>query len=72
MTTQKLLVTRNEVRQMGLDVSATQFGRYEEEKLLHPIKVGGKRSARVHYRVEEVDLLLRSPRHVKLSAKDAS
>ncbi len=72
MTTQKTLVTRQEVRQMGLNVSSTQFGRYEKDRLLHPIKVGGRRSARVHYRVEEVDLLLRSPRHMKLSAKDAS
>jgi hypothetical protein len=72
MTTQKHLVTRNEVRQMGLDVSSTQFGRYEQAELLHPIKVGGKRSARVHYEVDEVEQLLHSPRRVKLSAKDAS
>lgn len=69
--TQKTLVTRNEVREMGLNVSSTQFGRYEDDELLHPIKVGGRRSARVHYRIEEVEALLRMPRQVKLS-HDAS
>jgi hypothetical protein len=71
MTTGKLLVTRHEVRQMGLNVSSTQFGRYEKDKLLFPIKVGGRRSARVHYRIEEVEALIRQPRQVKLS-HDAS
>ena len=72
MSAQKTLVTRNEVRLMGLNVSSTQFGRYEKDKLLHPIKVGGRRSARVHYRIEEVEALIRVPRHAKLSAQDAS
>ncbi len=71
MTSGKMLVTRNEVREMGLKVSSTQFLRYEDDNLLHPIKVGGRRSARVHYRIEEVEALLRQPRQVKLS-HDAS
>jgi hypothetical protein len=72
MSVQKLLVTRNEVREMGLNVSSTQFLRYEQDKLLFPVKPGGRRSARVHYRIEEVETLLRVPRQAKLSAKDAS
>lgn len=71
MSTAKTLVTRQEIREMGLNVSSTQFGRYEKDKLLFPIKVGGRRSARVHYRIEEVEALLRKPRQVKLS-HDAS
>jgi hypothetical protein len=58
MSVQKELVTRNEVREMGLNVSSTQFGRYEKDQLLHPIKPGARRSARVYYRVEEVHALL--------------
>ena len=71
MTVQKSLVTRHEVRATGLNVSSTQFLRYEKEGLLHPIKVGGHPSARVHYRIDEVEALLRQPRQVKLS-HDAS
>lgn len=55
---EKLLVTREEVRQLGLDVSNTQFLRYEEQKLLTPVKVGNFRSAVVRYKVEEVTKLL--------------
>jgi hypothetical protein len=58
VTVQKLLVTRNEVREMGLRYSNTHFGRLEKAKLLTPIKVGGFPSARVHYRVAEVQALL--------------
>lgn len=54
MSVRKLLVTRNEVRQMGLDVSNTQFGRWEEEGFLTPFKAGNHRSAIVRYRVTEV------------------
>jgi hypothetical protein len=55
---QKLLVTRNECRAMGLNVSNTTFQRWEDEGLLHPQKVGGHRSAVVRYRVEEVMKLI--------------
>ena len=34
------LVTRNECRAFGLNVSNTQFQRYEKQGLLTPIKVG--------------------------------
>ena len=71
MTAQKTLVTRQEVREMGLNVTSTQFLRYENDELLTPLKPGGRRSARVHYRIEQVEALLRMPRHVKLS-HDAS
>ena len=55
---EKVLVTRNEIRKMGLDVSSTQFLRYEEQKLLTPLKVGNLRSAKVRYALSEVHLLL--------------
>jgi hypothetical protein len=48
------LVSRNEVRKMGLNVSSTQFGRYEEAGYLVPIKPGGVRSSRVYYWLSEV------------------
>ncbi len=51
---QKELVTRNELREMGFDVSNTTFGRWEDAKLLTPIKAGDLRSAKVRYRMEEV------------------
>ena len=57
---EKVIVTRNEVRQMGLNVSNTQFLRYEDAGLLNPVKVGGLRSAVVRYCVEEVRTLLSS------------
>ena len=58
MTVQKELVTRNEVRAMGLRFSNTHFGRLEKAKLLTPVKVGGFPSARVHYRLEQVRNLI--------------
>ena len=54
MLVEKLLVTRNEVRLMGLNVSNTQFGRWEEEQFLTPFKAGNYRSAVVRYRLEQV------------------
>ena len=54
MKVRKLLVTRNECREMGLDVSNTQFARWEEEGLLLPFKAGGHRSAIVRYRLRDV------------------
>jgi DNA-binding transcriptional MerR regulator len=58
MNTEKKLVTRNEVRAMGLDVSSMQFLRYEKQGLLTPRKVDGRRSSRVRYDIEEVLRLL--------------
>jgi hypothetical protein len=55
---EKELVTRSECRSMGLAYSSTQFLRWEEQGLLTPVKVGGSRSARVHYRVVEVRALI--------------
>ena len=54
MTVQKELVTRNEVREMGLRYSNTHFIRFEKAGLLTPIKVGGFPSSRVYYRLEQV------------------
>ncbi len=54
MSVRKLWVTRNELRQMGIDVSNTQFNRWEAEGLLIPFKVGGHRSAIVRYRLVQV------------------
>lgn len=54
MKVRKLLVTRNECREMGLDVSNTQFNRWEEQGLLIPFKAGGHRSAVVRYRLRDV------------------
>lgn len=58
MTIKKVLVTRNECREIGLKVSNTQFQRWEEKGLLTAHKPGQFRSARVYYRVEEVYALL--------------
>jgi hypothetical protein len=58
MTVQKLLVSRNELRQMGLDYSSTHFGRLEEAGELTPIKLGHFRAARVFYRMDEVTALI--------------
>lgn len=55
---EKQLVTRNEVRAMGLNVSSTQFQRWEDSKLLTALKPAGLRSARVYYELEEVWALL--------------
>ncbi len=59
-----VLLTRNECRQLGLDVSNTQFQRYEEQGLLTPHKAGGVRSARVRYWRSQVLAMLgaRPPR----------
>ena len=54
MKVRKLLVTRNECREMGLDVSNTQFSRWEEQGLLRPFKAGGHRAAIVRYRLRDV------------------
>jgi len=63
VTVQRELVTRGEVRQMGLAYSNTHFLRLEKRKLLTPVKVDGRRSSRVHYRVEQVrDLIDSKPR----------
>jgi transposase len=58
----KELVTRNDLREMGLDVSNTSFNRYEKEGLLTPVKAGGHRSARVRYRWEEAKALIEPPK----------
>lgn len=63
MQEQDRLVTRNEVRQMGLNVTSTQFGRYEDQGLLDPIKIGDLRSARVHYKLSQVQKLLTPRNH---------
>ena len=55
---EKQLVTKNEVRAMGLNVSSTQFQRWEDAALLTALKPAGLRSARVYYRIEEVWALL--------------
>ena len=66
MTFQKLLVSRNDLRSMGLSFSNTHYGRLEEQGLLTPIKVGNFRSARVHYRLDEalklIDKSVRKPK----------
>lgn len=48
------LVTRKELRKLGLDYCSTQFQRWEKSKKLTPVKPGGTRSSRVHYRWGEV------------------
>ena len=53
MKVTKLLVTRNECREMGLDVSNTTFNRWEDEGYLHPIKLQGPNSI-VRYRLRQV------------------
>lgn len=66
MTFQRLLVSRQDCRDMGLNYSNTHFGRLEKQGLLTPKKVGNFRSARVHYGLDEVtDLLGRPPRNPK-------
>ena len=52
------LVTREQLREMGLNYSSTQYGRWEKAKLLTPVKPGGTRSSRVHYRWSNVKLFL--------------
>jgi len=58
MKVRKLLVTRNECREMGLDVSNTQFSRWEEQGLLRPFKAGGHRAAILRYRLRGSHRLL--------------
>jgi hypothetical protein len=48
------LVTREELREMGLRYSSTQYQRWEKAKKLTPVKPGGSRSSRVHYRYGEI------------------
>jgi hypothetical protein len=60
VTVEKTLVTRNEVREMGLQYSNTHFIRFERAGLLTPIKVSGCPSSRVYYRVEQVLSLIRT------------
>lgn len=57
MSVDKELVTRNEVRKMGLNYSNTHFLRLEKKGLLTPVKVGG-RSSRVHYWLLQVRELI--------------
>ena len=54
MTVEKVLVTRNEVRKMGVNVSNTTFLRWEKAGLLTPVKPGGVQSSKVYYWVEQV------------------
>jgi hypothetical protein len=56
------LMTRNDIRALGLRVTNTTFQRWESKKygpLLHPIKPAG-RYGRVYYRRDEVERLLQS------------
>jgi hypothetical protein len=52
------LVTRNELRELGLKYSSTQYQRWEKAKKLTPVKPGGSRSSRVHYRYGEIIFFL--------------
>ena len=54
------LYTRGQLREVGLNYSSTQFGRWESAKLLTAFKPGGLPSSRVHYLGREVKTLLRS------------
>jgi hypothetical protein len=72
MTVEKLLVTRNECRQMGLKYSSMQFLRWEKMELLTPIKPAGRYS-RVHYRIEQVKALIEArASQVKPTARKAA
>lgn len=59
------LYTRKELKQIGLKYSPTQFGRWEADDLLTPVKPGGKPSSRVHYWGWNVKSFLRSRSKVK-------
>jgi hypothetical protein len=48
------LVTREELRELGLDYSSTQYQRWEKAGKITPVKPGGTRSSRVHYRWGQV------------------
>lgn len=52
------LVTRNELRKLGLNYSSTQYQRWEKAGKLTPVKPGGSRSSRVHYRYGQVTVFL--------------
>jgi hypothetical protein len=56
------LVTREELRELGLDYSSTQYQRWEKAGKLTPVKPGGSPSSRVHYRYGEVKYKLLSTR----------
>jgi hypothetical protein len=43
------LVTRKELRKLGLNYSSTQYQRWEKAGKLTPVKPGGSPSSRVHY-----------------------
>ena len=53
-------VSRSEARRTYLKVSAMQYYRYEELGLLTPFKAGGLRSARVWYRITQLEALMRA------------
>jgi len=71
MKVRKLLVTRNECRELGLNVSNTTFQRWEDEGLLHAIKLQGPNSV-VRYRLREVLTLIasRTERRTPLMEED--
>ena len=48
------LVTREQLRELGLDYSSTQYQRWEKAGKITPVKPGGTRSSRVHYRWGQV------------------
>jgi hypothetical protein len=52
------LVTRKELRKLGLDYTSTQYQRWEKAGKLTPVKPGGSRSSRVHYRWGQVTIFL--------------
>jgi hypothetical protein len=52
------LVTRNELRKLGLNYSSTQYQRWEKAGKLTPVKPGGSRSSRVHYRYGQITVFL--------------
>lgn len=59
----KELLSRNDCRELGLDVSNTTFQRWESPEygcLLTPIKPAGKQSGRVYYHRDEVERLKQS------------
>lgn len=52
------LVTRQELRELGLRYSSTSYQRWEGKGKLTPVKPGGSRSSRVHYKWGEVKVFL--------------
>lgn len=53
----KELMTRNDIRKLGLEVTNTTFQRWEKAGRLTPIKPNG-RASHVYYRRSEVETLL--------------